>query len=805
MYIVEFVECFWLKKHWVGTWGCAPYAVASANTPPSPYIANNTLRQIVRVSIGGDSVRVKFSNSTCATSVTMNKVNIAVQTGGSVIDASTITQLKFSDNASVTMSAGSTVTSDPVAFNLTPNMRVAITIYYGQAASTADMTGHVGSRTDSYILAGDQTASATFSGATVVAHWYTISAIDVLAPSTAGCVAVLGNSITDGYGLSGGLQNRWTDKFSELLLSSPGTQEVGVLNLGIGATNVSGTGATTGAARYQQDVLNQSGIKWAIIFYGINDIGGSVSASTITAAYQKMVTDAHAINIKVYGATITPVNGSSYFSTAHEAVRSTVNAWIKTPGNLDGYIDFDSTIRDPSDTTKLQAAYSNDWLHPNAAGYKLLGESIDPKLFIITGNPLYANAGTDQFINDTDNNGSETVTLNGSLSTDDGTITSYIWKEGGNQIATGVSPSVSLSIGTHTITLTVTDDSSATASDIVTITVLSSGSNIPLEAECGTVGSLFNITADANASNGTYITVQPGNNSTSSAPSSATGLVTIPFTVIQTGTYTMWVRVICQDADGDSFWIKMDDGSFVTWNNITNATMWTWIQNPTTFSLATTGSHTLTIGYREDGAKLDKIYLTIAGDTPSGTGPLAVNICTSNLTPFANAGSDQTVTDSDNGGSESVTLDGSGSTDPDGTISSYVWSESGSQIATGANPSVSLSVGIHTITLTVTDDDGAICTDKVVVTVKAILNNVDNVDNDVNGNNIYPNPVSRLLNLSLTCSSVISLYNGGGQQLLKMISEKTNVTIDMANYLPGIYFLKITNPDQTIVKKIIKK
>jgi lysophospholipase L1-like esterase len=369
-------------KKWVGTWSCAPYAVGSGNTPPSPYLANNTLRQTVRVSIGGDTLRVKFSNRTCATAVTMNSVNIAVQTKDSSIDVSTIKQLNFSGKASVTMNAGATVTSDPVAFNLTANMHLAITIYYGQAASSADMTGHVGSRTNSYILAGDHTSSASFSGSTIVAHWYTINTIEVVSSQSASAVAVLGNSITDGYGLSGGLQNRWPDMFSQALLKNSATANVGVLNLGIGGTNVAGTGATTGATRYQQDILDQSGVRWIIIFYGINDICSSgTSADTIIAAYKKMITAAHVKNIKVYGATITPVNGNSYYSAAHEAVRSTVNKWIRTTGNFDAYIDFDKTIRNPDDTTKLQAAYENDWLHPNAAGYKLLGESIDPDLF----------------------------------------------------------------------------------------------------------------------------------------------------------------------------------------------------------------------------------------------------------------------------------------------------------------------------------------------------------------------------------------------------------------------------------------
>jgi lysophospholipase L1-like esterase len=372
-------------KTWVGTWAAAPYA-AGTNTPPAPGLANNTFRQIVRVSIGGDTLRVRFSNKTCGTAVTMTSVNIAVSPDAtkSAITASTMKQLKFGGSASVTMNAGATATSDPIAFPLTPNMRLAITTYYGQCQTSADMTHHYGSRTNSYILTGDQTASAGFTGATAIERWYHINSIEVLADSaTTHSVVCFGNSITDGYGLTGGLENRWTDMFSQALLNNAATARVGVLNMGIGGTNVAGTGATTGATRYQQDVLAQSGVHWVIIFYGINDICASnSSAATITAVYQKMITDAHALNLKVYGATITPVNGNTYYSSAHEAVRSAVNAWIRTSGHFDAFFDFDKTIRDPADTTKLQAVYSNDWLHPNAAGYKLLGESIPLNMFL---------------------------------------------------------------------------------------------------------------------------------------------------------------------------------------------------------------------------------------------------------------------------------------------------------------------------------------------------------------------------------------------------------------------------------------
>jgi len=369
---------------WVGSWSCAPYAADPRNTPPPPYLANNTLRQVVRVSIGGDTLRMKFSNKTCSTPVTMNAVYIADSEGGSAIDPTTTTRLQFDGDTAVTMEAFSSVTSDPFAFPLERGMRIAITIHYGEAASTPDMTSHVASRTDSYIVPGYHATAADFDEATITAHWFHINTIDVRAPETAGCVAVLGNSITDGYGLSGGLQNRWPDFLSQKLLEDERTDHIGVLNLGIGATNMTGPGPTTGISRYRDDLLSQSGLRWIIIFYGTNDINGGASASSITGAYQTVIDDAHAMGVRVYGATITPFKGHYYYTEAHEEVRNAVNEWIRTPGNFDACIDFDKAIRDPQDPERMRAEYANDWLHPNAAGYEFLGRSVDLNLFTDT-------------------------------------------------------------------------------------------------------------------------------------------------------------------------------------------------------------------------------------------------------------------------------------------------------------------------------------------------------------------------------------------------------------------------------------
>jgi lysophospholipase L1-like esterase len=286
------------------------------------------------------------------------------------------------------MNAGAAVTSDPIAFPLAPRMDVAITIYYGQTSPT--VTGHPGSRTTSYIIAGNTATTTDFTGAVTTDHWYNINTIDVLAPSTAACVAILGNSITDGRGSTTNGQNRWPDTFSESLLKDSSTQQVGVLNLGIGGNCVlSGGLGPTGVSRFDRDILGQQGVRWAIVFEGVNDIGGvsSAAAATSTAnnlikAYTQMVVKAHSNNIRIYGGTIMPFKRNAYYNQYSELCRTTVNQWIRTRGNFDACIDFDATMRDPQDSTRLVTTYQNDGLHPDTTGYKTMGQSIDLSLFV---------------------------------------------------------------------------------------------------------------------------------------------------------------------------------------------------------------------------------------------------------------------------------------------------------------------------------------------------------------------------------------------------------------------------------------
>ena len=366
-------------RKWVTTWATAQQVVEPHNNPPIP-LAGETLRQIVQVSIGGNQVRLRFSNRFSQEDLELVHVEIAqAQSEGASPDIypETSKTLSFDGKESVTIKAGQEVYSDAIKFKLQDRMNLAITITYGKAPANI-ITGHPGSRTTSYFIGKDAKTD----------HWYTIESIDVKAGRTAGAIAVLGDSITDGRGTTTNGQNRWTDNLSRRLLANWNTRKLSVLNFGLGGNCIlRGGNGPVAAVRYSHDLLEFPSVKYIILFEGVNDLGtnrnGPETAEAVIEVFKNIITQAHAKGIKVIGATVMPFKHNGYYTPSREEGRQMLNNWIRTTDVLDGVIDFDAVMSGKEEPDALNPAYlfENDWLHPNAMGYQAMGACIDLNLF----------------------------------------------------------------------------------------------------------------------------------------------------------------------------------------------------------------------------------------------------------------------------------------------------------------------------------------------------------------------------------------------------------------------------------------
>ena len=370
-----------MAQQWTGTWATATEKPLSENdVPQKVQLAGNTLRQVVHVSLGGDVLRLELSNAFGNEPLDIKSVYIADAATGEQIDSKTAKYMKFGGKQGVTIAPGKVVFSDALRYKLKPLQRLSITIHYGSSMPKT-ITTHRGSRTNSYIMLGECKPKKAFATSEKLEHWYTIAAIDVDAAtipdapsSDIKCIAVIGNSITDGRGTTTDAQNRWTDVLAEGLGG-----KVGVLNLGIGGNCVLQGGLGEPAVeRFDRDILSQRGVTHLIIYEGINDIGGSWNVEEtgrqLIRAYERFIKQARERGWKVYMGTITQIGHTDYWSYYHEALRQTINEWIRNNKDIDGVIDFDQVTRDPQQPTQMRSEWLYDALHPNAEGYKAMGD-----------------------------------------------------------------------------------------------------------------------------------------------------------------------------------------------------------------------------------------------------------------------------------------------------------------------------------------------------------------------------------------------------------------------------------------------
>jgi lysophospholipase L1-like esterase len=376
-------------KKWVGTWASAPLLDAHAKQAEDALTAT-TLREVVHVSVGGEMVRVRFSNAFGTTPLVIGAAEIAQTQQGSSIVAGSGKPLTFHGLPQVSIPAGALAVSDPVSFKLAPLSDLTVSFYL--PSPSGPITQHSFADTTGYHATGNVVSGATLESPTTVTAWEYLNGVDVLASANAGAVVTLGDSITDGAKSTIDSNHRWPDELARRLQADPKHRDLSVLNEGIGGNKILLDGAGVNAlARFDRDVLAQSGAKYLLILEGINDIGSlhnkpdsGLTAADLIAGLNQMIIRAHAHGIAVIGCTLTPYGGAGYSTEAGEAIRKAVNEWIRTGGAFDGFVDFEAAVRDPQHPdTYLPGDDPGDHLHPNDAGYKAMGDAIDLKLFTL--------------------------------------------------------------------------------------------------------------------------------------------------------------------------------------------------------------------------------------------------------------------------------------------------------------------------------------------------------------------------------------------------------------------------------------
>ena len=386
------------SPRWVGTWAAAQLAAGATGLAHTGFV-NETVRDIIRTSVGGSRVQIRLSNEFGAAPLTVNDVKVAIAASGGA--TKTQHQVTFGGKKKFTIKPGQDALSDPVAMTVGAQTRLAVSIYF--RAATGPATWHPGSLVTSYYSASGDHAGATAPTAFKhpIGAWYFLSGVNVVNPNVAGAVVAFGASTTNGVGSTVNASERYTDDLAKLLLTLPAGQRMSVLNEGISGNEVlyqqAGSGQS-GLNRFLHDAIKQAGVKVIIVWEGMNDIGThpALSYSSLTSAYAQMAAEAHEYGIRLVVATLQPYEGAGYYTTTGNQVREKVNRWIAREGQhrgdggggaLDGYFDFATVLGGYPNALQLLPQYdSGDHLHPNDAGYQaIVTDAIAPNLYLLTG------------------------------------------------------------------------------------------------------------------------------------------------------------------------------------------------------------------------------------------------------------------------------------------------------------------------------------------------------------------------------------------------------------------------------------
>jgi lysophospholipase L1-like esterase len=367
---------------WVTAWATSQQGLGETR------ITDATMRMIARVTVPGDSVKVRLDNTFGAAPVAFGKTSIGPRIRGPALAAGMVKPLTFGGKSAVTVPAGGTVESDPVAFHVDAQQDIAVSLYV--AGSDAQPSQHTNAVVTSYLTAngaGDQSASEDgkpFAGTTTAMLW--LKSIDVQPSSPATAIVAFGDSITDGTCTTLDAHDRWEDIVAERLALQQ-TVRRAVINEGIGGNTVTGANlrpaATSppGIDRLDRDVLSHPGVSHVVLFMGTNDIAREAPADQVIGGMKDIISRVKAHGIKIIGATIVPRHNAAW-SDAKTKIRNQVNDWIRKGADFDAVIDFDKVVRSAADPDLLNPPYNcGDAVHPSPIGYFQMGKSVDLGLF----------------------------------------------------------------------------------------------------------------------------------------------------------------------------------------------------------------------------------------------------------------------------------------------------------------------------------------------------------------------------------------------------------------------------------------
>ncbi|KAL5328099.1 hypothetical protein ACEPPN_005807 [Leptodophora sp. 'Broadleaf-Isolate-01'] len=387
--------------HWVDTWTSMPQLVEPDNIPPAPFrgssiLADATLRQTFRITLLASRIRIQISNTFGTSDLPITAASLAFPVGGKAgvkdIQPSPIAGLTFGGSSSAVIPRGKTVYTDPVDFPVKAQSMVTLSMYLAKGQAGSSITGHPGSRTTSWMQTGNKVNATSITG-TSTKHWYFATVIEAWAPKNASAFIILGDSITDGRGSDDDMNNRWPDLILSKMVKS-NISHISVNNQAAGGNRVLADGLGPSLiSRYTRDAINQSGVKYVLLFIGVNDIGSaSIDSGTQTqisnsliSAFKTIIADCKKNKLAIFGATITPFGGSgqSYSNPEREKSRKKINEWILSKeAGFDAVVDFAKIVADPANVSQLKNAYDGgDHLHPNGAGYQAMADGFPIEIF----------------------------------------------------------------------------------------------------------------------------------------------------------------------------------------------------------------------------------------------------------------------------------------------------------------------------------------------------------------------------------------------------------------------------------------